>query len=102
MHAFKFTDAEGGSRYVRYTWVPEKPEPRLAPWSARKQGRDYLQEDIRRRVEAGPVRFKLELQLALPGDKVDDPYVAWPKDRQRVEAGTLELTGLETDARDGR
>ncbi len=101
VHAYRFVDAEGGSRYVRYTLVPQLPESRLTPWAARRLGRDYLQEDIRRRVAGGPVRFTLELQLALPGDQVDDPYVAWPHDRQRVAAGTLELSGLDTERETG-
>ncbi len=101
VHAYRFLDAEGGSRYVRYTLVPQLPESRLTPWGAKRLGRDYLQEDIRRRVGEGPVRFTLELQLALPGDQVDDPYVVWPKDRQRVAAGTLELTGLDTERETG-
>jgi catalase len=101
IHAYRWLDAHGGSRYVRYTFLPERPESRLSPWAARKRGRDYLQEDIRRRVAAGPVRFTLELQLAQAGDEVDDPYVVWPKDRPRLSAGTLELIGLETERETG-
>jgi catalase len=69
----------------------------LSPREAKRRGRDYLQQDIRERLAAGPVRFTLELQLAQPGDAVDDPSSAWPRERERVRAGTLELTGLETD-----
>ena len=51
----------------------------------------------------GPVRFTLELQLAAPGDPVDDPSAQWPAERRRVTAGVLELTrvGHEAEA-DGR
>ncbi|HLJ03186.1 MAG TPA: catalase family peroxidase [Solirubrobacteraceae bacterium] len=97
VHAYRFVDASGGSRYVRYTFVPEREEARLWPWQARGLGRDYLQEEISSRVAAGPVRFALELQIAAPGDMVDDPSAEWPADRERVDAGTLELTGLETE-----
>jgi catalase len=97
VHAFRFLDSGGGSRYVRYTLVPEAGEQRLGPREARRRGRDYLQDEIRRRVTGGPVRFALELQLAAPSDAVDDPASSWPRDRPRVRAGTLELTGLETE-----
>jgi catalase len=97
IHAYRFLDASGGSRYVRYTFVPEAPAPRLTPWAAKKLGRDYLQDEIRERVARGPVRFTLELQIAEPGDNVDDPSAVWPKVRRRVDAGTLELTGLDSD-----
>src|SRR5581483_1091447 len=64
-------------------------------------GKDYLHSEIRDRIARGPVRFRLELQVANPGDKVDDPSAAWPSDRQRVTAGTLELTALETERETG-
>jgi catalase len=93
VHAFKWIDAQGGERYVRYTWLPEASEPPLSPEEARSRGADYLQSDI---VERLPVRFTLELQIAGGGDKVDDPTVVWPGERERVNAGTLELTERET------
>jgi catalase len=97
IHAFRFEDADGGSRYVRYTLVPEAAPATLSIRGARRRGRDYLQDEIRERVAHGPVRFALELQIADPGDDVDDPASVWPKQRRRVRAGTLELTGLETE-----
>jgi catalase len=101
VHAYRWVDADGGSRYVRYTWLPELGDQRLGPRAAKTRGRDYLQEDIRSRVASGGVRFWLELQIAGPRDKVDDPESAWPSDRQRVRAGTLELTELETERETG-
>ena len=101
LNAFKFVDSEGGSRYVRYKFVPELGETRISPREAKRRGRDYLFEDIRERVGRGPVRFTLELQIAGPGDPTDDPSAAWPAGRERVVAGTLELTGLETDRETG-
>jgi catalase len=101
IHAYRFLDAGGRSRYVRYTFVPEQAQAKLGPREAKRRGRDYLQEEIRERVARGPVRFSLELQLAAPGDEVDDPVSVWPKDRQRLSAGTLEITGLETERETG-
>jgi catalase len=102
VHAYRFLDADGGSRFVRYTFLPEREEPRLWPHQARGRDRDYLQQEIRERVADGPVRFSLQLQLAAPGDPTDDPSARWPAQRERVLAGTLELTGLDTEReRDG-
>jgi catalase len=101
VHAYRFLDSEGGSRYVRYTLVPEAPETKLSLREARRRGRDYLQEEIRERLARGPVRFALELQIAAPGDDVEDPASVWPKDRRRVRAGTLEIGGLETERETG-
>jgi catalase len=101
IHAYRFLDSENRASYVRYTFMPETPAPRLTPWEARKRGRDYLQEEIRERLARGPVRFKLQLQIAGPSDDVDDPASVWPKERRRVDAGTLELTGLDTERETG-
>ena len=101
IHAFRFVDAHGGWRYVRYTFVPEREEPRMWPHQAVRRGRDYLQEEIRQRLSRGPVRFTLALQLAGPGDPVDDPSVRWPAQREHVSAGTFEFTALDTERETG-
>jgi catalase len=97
IHSFKWTDAAGAERYVRYTWVPEQdggPQPD-------QSDRDYLQKEIGERLARGPVRFTLMLTLAAEGDQVDDPTIPWPQERETVVAGTLELTELETGRETG-
>lgn len=101
VHAYRFLDAEGGSRWIRYTFLPEQEQPRLWPHQAVRRGRDYLQQEIRERLARGPVRFTLALQVAAPGDRTDNPSAAWPKSREHVPAGTLELTGLDTERETG-
>lgn len=101
VHAYRWIDLDGASRYVRYTFVPHESTRPLSPVQARRRGRDYLQHEIRDRLAQGPVRFKLELQLAESGDRVEDPTAVWPKQRQVVIAGTLELTGLDTERETG-
>jgi catalase len=95
-HAFRWIAPDAVVRHVRYTLVPLVGERHLAPWTARRGGRDYLQDELRRRLAEGPVRFALEVQIATPGDPVEDPSTAWPAHRHRVSAGTLELDALET------
>jgi catalase len=101
IHAFKWTDAAGGSRFVRYRLAPEAARETITPWAARRRGRDYLQEEIRSRLARGPVRFTLEVQIAIPGDPIDDPSAAWPKARRVVAVGTYEITDLETERETG-
>ncbi len=97
VHAFKWIDAQGGERHVRYRWEPEEQEPSLAMVEARQRGSEYLQEELRERVKRGPVRFTLMLQVAEEGDPVDDPAAAWPDERETVTAGTLQVTAPETE-----
>lgn len=95
IHAFRWIAGDGTERHVRYTWVP------LQEGGRRRREPNYLQDDLRQRLEAGSIRFRLEVQVAMPGDPVDDPSAAWPSERWRVDAGTLEVTGLETDRETG-
>lgn len=98
IHAFRWLDAHGGSRYVRYRWDPRQPEPRLTLLEARRRGPNYLQQELTDRLSRGPVQFSLLLQLAVESDPVDDPAAAWPEDRDTVIAGTLKITEPRTGA----
>ncbi len=101
LHAFKWSDAGGGERFVRYTLRPAVSAVRPAPWAARRRGRDYLQEEIRQRLAPGRVLFSLEVQIAQPGDPTEDPSAGWPKQRERVTVGTLSVSGLDTEREQG-
>ena len=97
IHAFKWIDAAGGERWVRYTLVPEVSEPRMSPGDAKKLGKEYLQEEIAQRLAKEPAHMKLELQIAEEGDEVDDPTTVWPDERERVTAGIIELTEVTSE-----
>jgi catalase len=101
IHAYRWVAADGGARHVRYTFLPESGEHRISGREAKRRGADYLQQEIRERLAGGPVRFTLELQVATPGDPVEDPTSQWPAGRRRIAAGTLEVTGLETEREQG-
>jgi catalase len=96
IHAFRWIDGDGRETYVRYRWLPEAGFQTISGSEAKERGRDYLQDDLRERLEREPVRFQLELQIASSDDDPDDPTAPWRDDRQTVTGGTLELTELET------
>jgi catalase len=99
IHSFRWLDAAGGSRWVRYSFEPEAGDRSISGEEAKARGRDYLQEEILAREETA---FRLLVALGEEGDVVDDPTVAWPEEREQVEVGRLVLTGPETEReRDG-
>ena len=100
-HAFRWVDAEGGERYVRYTWLPTVDASEIDRAEAKRRGRDFLFEDLRRALDQGPVRWQLEVQIAAPGDDPDDPSAVWPDNRERVVVGELEVSAIDADADDG-
>jgi catalase len=93
-------DADGGERWVRYTWRPTIHESDLSGSQARERGRDYLFDDLRDRLVREPVRMELEVQIAEGDDDPHDPSSVWPDDRKRVNVGTVEVTAIEASADD--
>jgi catalase len=101
IHAFRWVDAAGGSRFVRYTLVPEAGEQRLSSEEAKQRAPDYLEQELAQRLEGGPARFTFQVQVAQNGDPTDDPSAQWPKDRERVDVGMLEVVELIADPEGG-
>lgn len=101
-HAFRWTDGQGGERFVRYTFVPAAgDEPYLRLREARARGRDYLQDELRSRLASESVRFSLEVEIAGAGDPVDDASLPWPQERERVRVGDLVLSGIDEERERG-
>ena len=102
IHAFRWIAADGTESWVRYSFRPEAGEAGLSDEEAREGGANYLQDEIRERLESGPVEFTLEVSIAEDGDDPDDPTEPWPDERRRVTVGTLRIDGLdESRERDG-
>ncbi|TLY18675.1 MAG: catalase family peroxidase [Nitrospirae bacterium] len=98
INTFKFTNASGVGTFGRYQILPVAGEKFLAKEQVSKMGPDYLVDEIGERVRRGPVKLKLLLQVAGPGDKIDDPSIAWPDSRKRVELGTIAITKTTTQS----
>ncbi|MGH7837160.1 MAG: catalase, partial [Candidatus Binataceae bacterium] len=90
-HAFRFTAADGASRFGRYRWMPEAGEAYLSPDDASKCSANFLREELESRLLNGPVAFRLLLQLAGENDPTDDVTALWPADRPLIELGRLEV-----------
>ena len=102
-HAFRFTAADGTSRFGRYRFVPQAGEAFLSPDDAGKRSPSFLREELEGRLKTGPAAFRLLLQVAEPGDPTDDVTALWPEGRAVVELGRLEVTGISaTSAADER
>ena len=57
-----------------------------------KQNKDFLQQDLQRRLAQGPLKWDLVFTLAQAADNGNDATKAWPADRKTIVAGTLVLT----------
>ncbi|HTT63224.1 MAG TPA: catalase family peroxidase [Bryobacteraceae bacterium] len=92
--AFKFTNANGMSRYGRYRVLPAGGNEYLSEAAAAAQTPDFLFDEIRERVGKEAVRFRIAVQLAEEGDSVDDATVRWPESRPQLTLGEISLTGI--------
>ena len=90
--AYAFTNAAGQKKFGRYRIVPEQGNDFLTDENASKLSANYHFDEIVQRLAKGPVRFKLLVQIAAPGDTAEDATVHWPETRELLELGSVELT----------
>jgi catalase len=98
MTAYEFTNAAGETKFGRYRIVPEAGNDFLSDAQAAALSADYHFDEIAARVAKGPVRFRIVVQVAEPGDVTDDVTVHWPESRALAEFGTLELNAVLPDS----
>jgi catalase len=95
--AFRFTNAQGVSRYGRYRVLPVAGNDYLDEAGASAQTPNFLFDEIQERLAKGPVKFRIVVQLAENGDIVDDATVRWPEDRPKRSFGEISLTEITPD-----
>ncbi|EEF59731.1 Catalase domain protein [Pedosphaera parvula Ellin514] len=98
VNSFKFINAQGEEKFGRYRIEPQAGYHFLTPQQITNAAPGYLAEEIRQRVAKSPIRFTFRAQLSEPGDKIDDPSVAWPETRKTIELGFLEITNVVSDS----
>lgn len=100
VNSFQYTNAAGRSAFVRSRFVPSAGERYLTPAELKTRGPDYLGEELATRLAAGPVSFDWYAQIAEPGDRIEDPSIAWPESRRLVRLGRIVLTRIAADQGD--
>jgi catalase len=92
VNAFKFTNAQGTSKFGRYRIVPESGPAYVSNEEAAKRPPNALADNLRASLEKGPVKFHLLVQLAAADDPVTDATKVWPDSRPTVELGEIAVT----------
>jgi len=95
--AFRFINQKGTESYGRYLISPEAGLAHLDDAVAKGKDANYLFDELKQRVTAGPIRFDIRVQVADKDDVVDDATIHWPADRQVIPFGTVVLTGEASD-----
>lgn len=98
LNAFRFVDAAGRRRTVRWSMVATVPPQPVAHDALARLGPDFLAPDLKQRLARGPLSWRMVVTVANPGDPSNDSTRAWPEDRRRVEVGTLVVRQAEDEA----
>lgn len=100
--AFRFINQHGQTRYGRYRITPQAGIKHLDDTNEDSKDRNYLFNELTRRIAAGPIRFEIHVQLATDGDIVDDATIHWPEDRPVIHFGTIALAAKAPDDEEHR
>lgn len=98
LHSFYLSNAEGKQQAVRWQFQPLDGVKGLTDSEIAAAPKDFLEQRLLAQLAKGPVKFKLQLQLAATGDNLLDPSKAWPADRTVLDAGELQITAAGGDS----
>ena len=97
INAFRFTDAAGATRFVRWQMVPDAPAAGLDKARLDSLPKDYLFNEMIARTGRGPSRWHLQLVVANPGDETDRATIAWTGPHRTIDAGILTVDKVPTE-----
>ena len=92
IHTFKFINSKNDTTLVRWRFVPQDGDKHLSTAQMSSMPRDFLEQELIKRTQRGPVRWDMWLTIGEPGDPQDNPTILWPKDRKELKIGTLAIT----------
>jgi catalase len=89
---FHMVNDAGTRTPVRWSFVPLQSALPARP------GDNALFDALVRQIRQVPLQWRLVLTVGEPGDPLYDATLPWPTGRRAIDAGTLTLTGIETDS----
>ncbi len=92
LNTFFFVSDAGSRTPVRWSLVPQQSA--LPP---RPGGENVLFDALIRQMRTDQLQWRLMLTVGTPQDPLLDATLPWPDDRRTIDAGTLTLTGIETE-----
>jgi catalase len=98
LDTFHFIDAAGNSIPVRWSMVPVPPA--VETGTVPSQSKNYLFDALIRRINQSSqtqLQWRLIVTVGQPGDPTNDATIAWPDNRERVDAGTLTIDHVESE-----
>lgn len=101
VHAFNLVNAEGKVTPARFHWEPVAGVQGQAVENLAAADISILFNELDLRLATGTVAFDLVIELAEPGDILDDATHLWPEGRTRVAIGRLTLESRTSEDETG-
>jgi catalase len=95
LNAFRFVNAQGESTPVRWSVTPDQ---KFQTDSAAASGKNYLFDGLIAQLHTKPLQWHLILTIGQAGDSTADATSVWPPDRKQIDAGTLTINTIESEA----
>ena len=89
---------KGVKQAGRYKILPVAGQQNLSDMEAKAKSADFLVQDLKTRLAAGSVTFRLVVQLPNAGDPTKDSSVVWPDNRKTIDVGTISVTSVVPDS----
>ncbi|MFJ7936450.1 catalase family peroxidase [Sporosarcina sp. NPDC096371] len=97
IHAYYLINDQKQRHAVKFEWEPIVESKTPTKYTALSTNPNAMEDELLTRLENGPVRFNLLIQLAQPGDSIDDSTQKWPDTREKICIGTLTLLERRAD-----
>jgi catalase len=95
--AFKFTNSSGVSRHGRFRIRPDAGTEYLSNEAAATKSPNFLFDELGPRLVKQPVKLRILVQMAEPGDDVADASTTWPASRLEIPFGIVTLRAREDE-----
>jgi catalase len=98
VHGFGFTNANNEKVWGKWVFEPVNGVQTLSDEDAKSKGPNFLFDELRQRVAAGKASFNFNLEIAQPGDVLDNATIPLPEGRKKITLGVLKIVSLSADS----
>ena len=98
LNAFRLVNTAGTSVPIRWSTVPLDPFAAESAAQSAATDKNYLFDDLIAEIDQHPLRWRLAITLGQPGDPTNDATLPWPADRPQVDAGTVTIDHVSSEA----
>jgi catalase len=99
VHAYTLTNGQGEARIAKLKAVAGAGQLGLTDDDLKTKPDNFYTDELKERLEKGPVTFDFVAVLGEPADPTGDSTAMWPEEnRKTVKLGSIAITALEANA----